>query len=371
MTTGVTAPATLPPSGFEGLDPRWSRLIDVPDLDGVGRTFHVLDNGRTDPDVTILCVHGNPSWSYLWRDLIAQAPPGCRVVAVDHLDMGYSERTGTTRRLAQRIADLSSLTDRMGIVGPVVTVAHDWGGPISLGWALSHREQLAGVVLSNTAVHQPSDSSAPWIIRLARTNPLLGAVAVRTSGFVRGAFELSRNRPSKQVRDAYLAPYSTPERRMAVAEFVADIPLAPDDPSASTLNDIAEGLTALEDVPALLLWGPSDPVFSDLYLHDLESRLPSADVHRFIGARHYVPEDADVASAVVAWLDGIGEPALRPDPAERAPLWAGLERRAADTDVAVLEMTAAGPGRSLSFSELNAEVGRVAAGLVASGSEGG
>ena len=170
MTPGIE-PAVLPPAGLPGLDPAWSRLVSTRDADGVLRTWHVLDTGVTgteDPALTLVCVHGNPTWSYLWRRVLAAAPGDVRVVAVDHLDMGFSERTGTVRRLAQRIDDLARLTDALGITGPVVTVAHDWGGPISLGWALAHRDQLRGVVLLNTAVHQPEGSPAPAAIRLAR-----------------------------------------------------------------------------------------------------------------------------------------------------------------------------------------------------------
>jgi olefin beta-lactone synthetase len=100
--------ATLPPAGLAGLDPSWSRLVHVPDVDGVGRTFHVLDRATDDPpELTLLCVHGNPTWSYLFRTLVGRAPAGVRVVAVDQLDMGFSERTGRTRRLATRVDDLT------------------------------------------------------------------------------------------------------------------------------------------------------------------------------------------------------------------------------------------------------------------------
>ncbi|MEJ7800961.1 MAG: alpha/beta fold hydrolase, partial [Ilumatobacter sp.] len=137
------AAATLPPPGLPGLETAWSRLVTAPDATGVERTWHVLDThvGRpaADTRLTLLCVHGNPTWSYLFRDLVARAPTDLRVVAADHIDMGFSERTGTTRRLATRVDDLSRLADALGIDGPVVTVAHDWGGPISLGWALAHR----------------------------------------------------------------------------------------------------------------------------------------------------------------------------------------------------------------------------------------
>ena len=95
--TGALA-AQLPPPGLPGLDPRWSRLVEARDSDGVPRTWHVLDThagSDAGPDapavrLTLLCVHGNPTWSYLWRGVLAAAPPDVRVVAVDQLDMGFS-----------------------------------------------------------------------------------------------------------------------------------------------------------------------------------------------------------------------------------------------------------------------------------------
>ncbi len=298
-----------------GLDPRWSRRVEADDADGVRRSWHVLDNGAEPVHGTMLCVHGNPTWSYLWRRFLAEAPAGWRVVAVDQLGMGWSERTAA-RTLAQRVDDLGSLTDALGITGPVVTVAHDWGGPVSLGWALAHRAQLRAVVLTNTAVHQPAGAAAPSLIRLARTPGLRQAICVASPAFVRTTSALSWPPLPAPVRDALAAPYATPSRRQAVGDFVADIPLDPAHPSAATLDRIAEGLGALADVPVLMLWGPRDPVFSDLYLRDLLGRLPHAQVHRYEGASHLVTEDAPrTAGDVWAWVADLEGSARRPRPA--------------------------------------------------------
>ena len=334
----AVAPASLPPYGLPGLDPSWSRLVDVVDADGLTRGFHVLDTGaRPEPVGTLLCVHGNPTWSYLWRALVADPPVGWRVVAVDQLGMGWSERIGEVRRLEQRVDDLGRLVDALGIDGPVVTVAHDWGGPISLGWALAHRDRLAGVVLANTAVHQPTGSPAPALIRTARAPGILRTVCEQTPAFVRGTTALSRPRLPKAVRDAFAAPYATPDRRSAVADFVADIPLEDDHPSMPALRAIAAGVGDL-DVPVLLAWGPSDPVFSDLYLRDLIERLPHADVHRYEGASHLVSEDAPAFfDDVRAWVGRLSAPAEAAEPArlhaattDRRPMGAALTLRAAD-----------------------------------------
>ncbi len=103
-------------------------------------------------------------------------------------------------RLQQRIEDLGALTDQLDLQGPVVTVAHDWGGPISLGWAEQHRDQLAGIVLMNTAVHQPAASPAPRLIRMVRTTGILDKVCVATPTFVRAATALSRPRIPRSIR---------------------------------------------------------------------------------------------------------------------------------------------------------------------------
>ena len=107
-TTGTTGPGVVGPSpiphALPGLDPTWSRTVTVRDPAGRPRTWHLLDNGVAPVQGTVLCVHGNPTWSYLWRGMLAAAPPGWRVVAADHLGMGYSERPRPRRARAHRLA---------------------------------------------------------------------------------------------------------------------------------------------------------------------------------------------------------------------------------------------------------------------------
>ena len=122
-------------------------------------------------------------------------------------------------------ADLTAVTDALGVTGPVVTVGHDWGGPISLGWALAHRDRLRAVVLANTAVHQPADSAVPSLIRLARTPALRRAVCTATPTFVRVASALSRPACPPTCAPRSPRPTARAARRRAVGAFVADIPL--------------------------------------------------------------------------------------------------------------------------------------------------
>jgi hypothetical protein len=268
----------------------------------------------------------------------------------------------------------------------VVAVAHDWGGPVLLGWAQRHRDLLAGLVLTNTGVAGPADTAPPGLIRLARSAPLLESVCVRTPAFVRGATAVSHPVPAAEIRDAYASPYAIAVRRQAVRDFVADIPLESTHPSRATLDGVVDGLAALADVPTLLAWGPRDPVFSIRYLHDLRRRLPQADVQIYPQASHLVVEDApEAATDVWDWVgqtldrssEGGGQPAdgeRRPsDPEGRPagrPLWAGLLDRADDPATAVAEL-GAGAAPPISFADLERRVGDLAAGLVRAGVEPG
>ncbi|MBF4995498.1 alpha/beta fold hydrolase [Arthrobacter gandavensis] len=377
---------------WPGVPAAWSRHVQVPssagiDSPGTVHTWHVLDNAPdlaargVEPAGTLLCVHGNPTWSYLWRTLAAAGSTTerpWRVIAVDQLDMGYSDRTGTFRRLADRITDLGDLTQALGLTGPVVSVGHDWGGIISLGWALAHRRQLAGVVLTNTAVH-PAGFSLPPALRLALHPAVHGWGTKTTDAFLRVTHSLARPALRPEVRHAYAEPYRSAARREGVGNFVADIPADETHPSHRTLSRVAEGIRSL-NVPALALWGPRDPVFSDRYLRDLISRLPQAEVHRFEGAGHLVAEDRDIASPVFAWLDSVqaaGTPAEAPKPAgattQRAdfrPMLAELDERSGDDSPAVVDMAPAGSGKApavLSWAELGSRVNALAAGLAGIG----
>ncbi|HKH54808.1 MAG TPA: alpha/beta fold hydrolase [Propionibacteriaceae bacterium] len=362
--------------GMPEVNPAWSRLVSVRDAAGVVRNWHVLDTGGDATAGTMVCVHGNPTWSYLWRRFLGLAAPGWRAVAVDQLGMGYSDRLSEPRTLADRIDDLSRLTSELSITGRVVLAAHDWGGPISLGWALAHQDQVAGVVLANTGVAVPAKAAAPWLIRLARSPALRELVCVRTPTFVSTAAALSRPPLPVAVREALRAPYKTPALRQSVGDFVADIPLESDHPSRATLDSVAARLGQLGDVPALLLWGPRDPVFRGDQLRDLRQRLPKADVHRYAQASHLVIEDVPqaaedtwrwVAERVNCVPSRVSPPAaVVQERADDQPmiveLGAALRTRAHDHDTAVAELGVGG-ATITSFSDLSARVEALAAGL--------
>jgi len=315
----------------------------------------------------------------MWRGL-ARSLNDWRVVAVDALNMGFSDRTGGPRRLADHIADLHAVTKALEIDGPVVTVAHDWGGPISMGWAQRNMDQLAGVVLMNTGVALPEGMSMPPLIALARAT--LRATTETTPLFVHSAFRMARPQLDRDVYRSYIAPYRSAARRTGIRDFVDDIPIAETDESFATLARVASGLDNMQHLPALLLWGAKDPVFSDGFLHDLMWRLPQASVQRYPDAGHQIIEDSDAVDDITTWISTISktqdQTVATSTNAQRqiddAPIWAGIESRANDDAAAMVEMNAKDNNlvdRSISFGELDEQVGGMVRALVDAGVEAG
>ena len=210
------------------------------------------------------------------------------------------------------------------------------------------------MVLANTSVHQDPGSAPPTLIRLARTPRLRDAVCVRTPAFVRAAAAFSRPALPADVRDALAQPYGRPELRSAVGDFVADIPLEPHHPSRTTLDGIAAGVPGLADLPALVLWGARDPVFTEQHLADLEQRLPRADVQRYAAAAHLVTEDVpETAEHVWRWITAPRLTAVRapaPSTIDQLPATALLSRRG-DQGPAVVQLSR-GRTERISFAEL-------------------
>jgi haloalkane dehalogenase len=257
-----------------------------------GRRMHYLDEGA---GPALLLVHGNPTWSFCWRELVRRLRGRYRVVVPDHIGCGLSEKPRLrdySYRLAQRVSDLGELIERLGLER-ITLVAHDWGGPIGMGAAVAAPARFARFVLMNTAAFR--SRRCPLRIRLCRT-PLLGRLAVQGLNlFVRAALRTTVCRPERitpAVRAGLLAPYDCWRHRLAIHRFVLDIPLSPRHPSYRTLAEIEAGLAQFRTHPVCLIWGMRDWCFTPQFLERFLDFFPQAEVHRLADAGHYVVEDA-------------------------------------------------------------------------------
>lgn len=272
-----------------------------------GHRISCVDEGQGLP---VVMLHGNPSWSYLYRRLILGLRGNYRCLAPDHLGCGLSAKPQDyPYRLADHIANLEQVLAQRGI-GRCVLVVHDWGGAIGMGWAVRNPEKVAGLVVMNTAAFR--SRRIPLRIAVCRW-PLLGAVLVRGLNlFARGAVHMAVVRPmAPEVAAGFLAPYDSWASRVAVHRFVRDIPLRPGHPSWETLVALEEGLARLTGKPMLLCWGGRDFCFNDWFYQEWRRRFPEAQCHYFTEAGHYLLEDAfpEIEARVRDFLRSLESPA--------------------------------------------------------------
>ena len=259
--------------------------------------MHYLDEGpqsaagETAPP-NLLFVHGNPTWSFHWRELIKAIRPRYRCIAPDHVGCGLSDKLHRWLRLADRVDHLASLVERLDL-RRVTLVAQDWGGAIGLGTMLRMPERFERIVLANTGAFPPRN--IPRRIRACRV-PWIGRLAVQGGGlFSRAALRMTlarRQRLDPAVAAGYLAPYDSWASRRAVYGFVFDIPSSPRHPTWQTLADIERRLPELANRPAALIWGMRDWCFRPDCLERFTRAWPQAEVHRLSDVGHWVVEDA-------------------------------------------------------------------------------
>ena len=255
---------------------------------GGGHRMAYLDEGQGEP---VVMVHGNPSWSYLYRNLVKTLVDRHRCLVPDHLGCGFSAKPADyPYRLANHIDNLEQLLDSLGIKRCRLVV-HDWGGAIGMGWAVRHPHRVSGIVVLNTAAFR--SARMPWRIGICRV-PLLGAFLVRgLNGFARAATVMAVARPMRpEIARGFLAPYDSWASRIALHRFVRDIPMTPSHPSWSTLVAIEQNLVALVGKPMLICWGGRDFCFNTAFYQEWRQRFPRATAHLFADAGHYVLEDA-------------------------------------------------------------------------------
>lgn len=262
-----------------------SRFLDVGDV-----RMHYVDEG-TGP--VIVLVHGNPTWSFYYRELIAGLRDRFRVIALDHIGCGLSDKPQDyPYTLATHIENFSRLMDHLNL-DLISLGVHDWGGPIGFGWATQNPERVERLFVFNTAAFL--GGKMPLRIRVCAW-PLIGPFLVRgLNGFCRPAIHMAcrnKSRMTPEVAAGYLAPYNSWANRVAIHRFVKDIPFGPHIPSYAVFQQIESRLGAVREKPMTILWGMKDFCFTPAFLSQWTQHFPQAAIHRFEDAGHYVVEDA-------------------------------------------------------------------------------
>lgn len=259
-----------------------------------GHRLHVIDEGQGRP---VVMLHGNPSWSFYYRNLLEELSRDHRVIVLDHIGMGRSDKPDDSAydyTLASRVNDLEETLEKLGVTGDITLVMHDWGGMIGTTFATRHPERVSRIVVLNTAgFGLPKEKAFPWPLVLSRKTPISALFVRGFNGFVKGTAWIgtTRNKISADVRRGYLWPYDSWANRRAVHRFVQDIPLSPRDKAWPILKQVEADLPKLAGKPIFVAFGLKDLVFDRHFLKGWMDRFPQAEVVRYEDASHYVLED--------------------------------------------------------------------------------
>ncbi len=258
-----------------------------------GHRMHYIDEGD---GAAVVMVHGNPTWSFYYRNLVRRLSGDFRAVAVDHIGCGKSDKPGDEDyeyTLERRVEDLDRFLSETIDDDKLTLVMHDWGGMIGMSWAVRNPERIERIVLMNTAAfHLPESKRLPFSLWLAR-NTRAGAFLVeKFNAFSRGAARFCvTDKMPREVAEGYMAPYSSPEDRIATLRFVQDIPLKAEDEGYDLVSETEEKLPDLADRPILIGWGYRDFVFDEHFLARWRQIYPDAEYAEYPEAGHYVLED--------------------------------------------------------------------------------
>lgn len=267
-------------------------------------SLHYVDEGPADA-APLLFVHGNPTWSYLWRRPIAElSASGHRCIAFDHMGFGRSDKPAALAAysLQRHVDNAVALIDELDL-RDVTLVAHDWGGPIGLGALLERADRLRALILMNTWAWE-LPSFLPPFLREFRTEGLGEILALGGNLFVESIpGGMGRRDVDPVMMDAYRAPFPDYWSRAGTLAFQREIPLTERDRSAPLMASIHDRLPAL-DVPVLLVWGMRDPVFQPVFLEQWQELFPEARTVELGGASHFLVEDDPdgVTGAIASFL---------------------------------------------------------------------
>jgi haloalkane dehalogenase len=266
-------------------------------FDQDGLRMHYLDEGDGDP---VLCLHGEPTWSFLYRKMIPGLSAVARVVAPDYFGFGRSDKPMDVGwyTFDRNCASIVRLVEELDLRG-LTLVVQDWGGPIGLRLAVEQPDRVARLVILNTGVGGGRPPSETWlrfrdVVRAAGVDFQAGRLIRRAA--VRGLAD--------EVVAAYDAPFPVAESKAGALAFPEQVPTEPDHPNTAPLMAIRDALRSWEK-PALVLFGDSDPIFRPEVADAISRLIPGALPAEIVpNAGHFVQEDAgeEIAARIVEFV---------------------------------------------------------------------
>ncbi len=261
--------------------------------------MHYVDEGNGD---VIVMLHGNPAWSFLYRNLIKQLSPHYRCVAPDYIGFGLSDKPFDWSYLPEDHAkNVTALIEHLG-VKDITLVVNDWGGPIGMHYAVTHPENVKRLIVLNTWAWPAADDFHFTSFSAMMGGPV-GRFLIRhfnffANTFMRMAFG-DKRKLSRIAHDHYRNALPTAESRKGCYVFPKQIV-----GSTPWLGEIWNRIGVLKDKPALFVWGMKDVAFREKELLQWQAALPNSDTVRLPTVGHFVSEEApqELGEAVTSFL---------------------------------------------------------------------
>jgi haloalkane dehalogenase len=262
-----------------------------------GNVVHYVDEGS---GPILLMLHGNPVWSFVYRDAITALRDGFRCIALDFPGFGLSTATPGYRYLAQdHAALLVSFLDRLDL-SQLTLVGHNWGGPLGLYAAAERPEKFDRLILTNTWAWPLNGDLASEVFARGMGGSV-GRALIRRFNLLVEYFIPSahkRRKLSEAEMAHYRAAMPTPERRQPCAVLPGELVGA-----REFFTGLADRLGALETLPTLIVWADADPIFTDKYQQRLEASFPNHTTTVLRGVGHFLQSDApaEFSDAIRTW----------------------------------------------------------------------
>ena len=267
-----------------------------------GMQYHYLKEGNGLN--VIVMVHGNPTWSFYYRNLVKKLSKDFTVIVPDHIGCGLSDKPQDyAYRLQNHIDNLCELVTTLNLKN-IHLVLHDWGGAIGMGMAVRFPDKIKSFTILNTASFLLP--VIPFSINICKI-PIFGDIVIRGfNGFARPAIFMASRKKGQMtptIKKGYLAPYHDWKSRIATHRFVKDIPMNKSHPTWDTMVNIEKSLPLFKNTPMHIFWGGLDFCFNQKFLAKWRNLFPNAIVKEYPDAGHYVLEDAkpEILEDIATW----------------------------------------------------------------------
>ncbi len=244
--------------------------------------LHYIDEGTGN---LLVLFHACPMWSFFFRDIIREFSSRYRVIAVDQMGFGLSDKPADyDYRIENHIDNFERFADALGL-RDMTLIMHGRGTTIGMGYAVKHPANIRAFMTLNSMAF--SDYALPWRLQICRIR-WLGAKIIMGLRL----FQLDARKLPKEIQAAYDYPFPDDASRIAMLRFIEDIPCVPEDASAQSMFEIESGLWLLRDRPASIVWAMKDWLYRTKNLAKWCQYFPEAELHMIERAGRYVAEDA-------------------------------------------------------------------------------